>query len=532
MEIDESRLNSRPAFQYPPLNYDLDPFAIRLLRVSPELLDGYIQVELRQAPPGTVDNRPIDESSELVDEEAERCYRCLSYTWGEPPEGREILLNNCTFRVRDNLYEFLGRAQQSFSNENLWIDAVCIDQSNMSERERQVERMDSVYKGATEVLVWLGRFPELEFIVTYLNHPPWSLGTIEMLEKVMIHPYWFRAWITQEIVVAKSVQIIHISGTTAWDKLEKIFHTPDYSKSALLKKIFHVPDHSKSAFVSPPAALWVIRRMYTSACCEPDFWDTLLSRQDGTGCADTRDRLYSVLGLLENGKQMYVSYEEEAKDLFWRAGEHLQIWYSASSWVLQNLLDVSINDLRESLESQPNLRLSMRLHYASSGRFRIPRLRASMRCRLCQFRIPYGRHHQIMMCTSPRSLTRVSASWCSHIFLWPTSKSSNSEISMTLVAKEGPGNDSFWSADLENASLRKPNSTMKVVEAENTHGSTSIQQANNEFPIQDNWTSIQLWGDLLAQLRASENEKLGDKWQILLPAKYILTMIEKVHAAS
>jgi hypothetical protein len=517
MEIDESRLNSRPAFQYPPLNYDLDPFAIRLLRVSPELLDGYIQVEIRQAPPGTVNNRPINESSERVDEEAKRCYRCLSYTWGEPPEGREILLNNCTFRVRDNLYEFLGRAQQSFSNENLWIDAVCIDQSDLSERERQVQCMDSIYKGATEVLVWLGNSPELEFIVACLNESPSSSVTLEILEKVMIHPYWRRAWITQEIAVAKSVQIIHISGTIAWDKLEEVFQSPDNLNSAL---------------VLSTAVLWLIRQMYTSVDREPDFWDRLLFRQAVTGCADARDRLYSVLGLLENGKKMSVSYEEEAKDLFWRAGEHLQIWYSGSSWMWLYLLDLSMNDLRESLESQPNLRLSMRLQYASSRRFRIRKLRASMRCRLCRIHIPYGQHHQIMMCTSPRSLTWKKGSWCSHIFLWPTSKSSNCEISMTLVAKEGPGNDSFWSADLENASLQKRNSTVKDVEEETTNGSTSIQRANNEFPIQDNWTSIQLWGDLLAQLRASKNQKLVDNWQIFFPPTYILKMIEKVEAAS
>jgi hypothetical protein len=151
MERAASRLSSSQHSE--PLDYGLYPFAIRLLSVSPELLDGHIQVETRQAPPETVNNRSSKEVSEPIDEETKLSYQCLPYTWGELSERHEILLNNYTFRVRDNLYEFLDRARRSFSNENLWIDAVCIDRSNLSERERQVGRMGFVYKGADEVLI-------------------------------------------------------------------------------------------------------------------------------------------------------------------------------------------------------------------------------------------------------------------------------------------------------------------------------------------------------------------------------------------
>jgi hypothetical protein len=39
----------------------------------------------------------------------------------------------------------------------LWIDAICIDQSNIEERNHQVPLMKTIYSNATAVRVWLGR---------------------------------------------------------------------------------------------------------------------------------------------------------------------------------------------------------------------------------------------------------------------------------------------------------------------------------------------------------------------------------------
>lgn len=38
----------------------------------------------------------------------------------------------------------------------MWVDAVCIDQSNIVERNHQVKSMASVFSEASKVLVWLG----------------------------------------------------------------------------------------------------------------------------------------------------------------------------------------------------------------------------------------------------------------------------------------------------------------------------------------------------------------------------------------
>jgi hypothetical protein len=136
----------------------------------------------------------------VLDQDSIPGYKCLSYTWGEPCEGREILLNGCTFRVRDNLFEFLDIARRLFPMEFLWVDAICIDQNNVAERGHQVERMGRVYECALGVLIWLGIFSSLEHIARYLIQRQSVSGLAysirKELEDVVQNTYWTRAWVS------------------------------------------------------------------------------------------------------------------------------------------------------------------------------------------------------------------------------------------------------------------------------------------------------------------------------------------------
>lgn len=85
-------------------------------------------------------------------------FTSLSYTWGNPDEDHKILLNGCLVSVRSNLWAFLReiRDWDEYRHRWLWIDALCIDQSNTNERMHQVGRMAHIYRKSKEVLVWLG----------------------------------------------------------------------------------------------------------------------------------------------------------------------------------------------------------------------------------------------------------------------------------------------------------------------------------------------------------------------------------------
>jgi hypothetical protein len=53
----------------------------------------------------------------------------VSYTWGPSYPTREISLEGQSFTVRENLWQFLDAARD-YAKDWLWIDQVCIDQSN------------------------------------------------------------------------------------------------------------------------------------------------------------------------------------------------------------------------------------------------------------------------------------------------------------------------------------------------------------------------------------------------------------------
>ncbi|KAI1053270.1 hypothetical protein LB506_012304 [Fusarium annulatum] len=91
-------------------------------------------------------------------------YEALSYTWGDPLDETSILLNGVTFLVTKNLHCALRRLRHSDEARHIWIDALCINQSNKPEKTRQIELMKDIYSGAHEVQVYFGESGVLDTI--------------------------------------------------------------------------------------------------------------------------------------------------------------------------------------------------------------------------------------------------------------------------------------------------------------------------------------------------------------------------------
>lgn len=83
-------------------------------------------------------------------------YEALSYVWGSPEATYVIEINGKPFRITENLYEALGHLQLRDQDRMIWVDAICIDQTNKAVRVHQVEHMGDIYKEAAQVLYWLG----------------------------------------------------------------------------------------------------------------------------------------------------------------------------------------------------------------------------------------------------------------------------------------------------------------------------------------------------------------------------------------
>jgi hypothetical protein len=84
-------------------------------------------------------------------------YEALSYVWGDPNVILPISIHGTEFGVTTSLESALRYLRLKDNPGRLWIDAICINQSDVLERNHQVKNMKLVYQAASAVLAWLGR---------------------------------------------------------------------------------------------------------------------------------------------------------------------------------------------------------------------------------------------------------------------------------------------------------------------------------------------------------------------------------------
>ena len=129
--------------RYPPLSPG--PDSIRLLRLMPNKDEtAPIRCQLF--------NYSLQESGKRT-----HLYEALSYVWGNPKETLLISIDKYNLPVTVNLYAALSRLRDRFIERIIWVDALCINQENLKEREHQVQSMSKIYGQASRVIVWLGK---------------------------------------------------------------------------------------------------------------------------------------------------------------------------------------------------------------------------------------------------------------------------------------------------------------------------------------------------------------------------------------
>ncbi|KAK6855385.1 hypothetical protein PG995_008917 [Apiospora arundinis] len=93
-------------------------------------------------------------------------YSALSYTWGHPVIDNfkdnmsfVVVCNGQRMPIGLNLNDALQHiyVESDMAPPLFWIDALCINQSDLEERAKQVSLMTSIYSNAANVVVWLGK---------------------------------------------------------------------------------------------------------------------------------------------------------------------------------------------------------------------------------------------------------------------------------------------------------------------------------------------------------------------------------------
>jgi Heterokaryon incompatibility protein (HET) len=93
-------------------------------------------------------------------------YEALSYTWGttEGPENAYVMDSGsngneecATLAIYQNLASAFRHLRYVDQIRTFWVDAICINQRDIPERNNHVKWMANVYKLAYRVVAWLGR---------------------------------------------------------------------------------------------------------------------------------------------------------------------------------------------------------------------------------------------------------------------------------------------------------------------------------------------------------------------------------------
>ena len=89
-------------------------------------------------------------------------FEAVSYIWvdanGDDSLSSEVLcrLPKRSIAITRNCEAALRRLRKPNTDRRLWIDAICIDQSNVLERNHQVKNIIASFRSASRVLVFLG----------------------------------------------------------------------------------------------------------------------------------------------------------------------------------------------------------------------------------------------------------------------------------------------------------------------------------------------------------------------------------------
>jgi len=253
------------------------------------------------------------------------CWRTDDGDWDAPSVPIHIIHNNrpYAFLVSTNLVAAL-KVLRERDILRIWIDWLCIDQSNLEERSNQVQLMSRIYGKASCVYVWLGGdkndsqeafkfIPQILNIETFdkltkdkENHMKWRA-----VKLLMMRDWFSRRWIIQEIALAKRAELLCGNAKMDWSvfanavSLFTEFETGTRTLSEImkaLKEYDHVPDYfGNVSALSAAHLVEVTNRLFRHR--NDNRRDPLLSLEylvstfTSFNASEARDTIYSILAI-------------------------------------------------------------------------------------------------------------------------------------------------------------------------------------------------------------------------------------------
>lgn len=293
-------------FQYPLLSHP-EQQSFRLLEIVGRNECGHIVCRLF----------PVDLNQPSIS------YLAISYTWDQagPDSHHRIAINGHWFLVRQNVYDLLESLHASGEKSPLFIDAICIDQSSVHDKNTQVSHMGDIYYKAAKVIVWLGRLQtrlrdDLEALLGLYQGrrsdimPDFQISTrqpqgLAVVKWIGTHPYWKRLWIVQELLLAQSIVLRASTMDIEWSLLLEWFSLDKFRNGELsldterASNLLRWRERLRSRYGDRRKSLCLI--------------DAIISfgSQD---CVDARDKLYGLLAL--SNVNMSPDYSKSTREVY------------------------------------------------------------------------------------------------------------------------------------------------------------------------------------------------------------------------
>lgn len=317
-----------------------------------------------------------------LDQKDQLEFDALSYTWGNPTEIFTFICNGHKLHVHRNLHEALPYLAARSGSRPMWIDALCINQSDDDEKLVQVRRMDRIYQQASRVWVWLGCGTEhSEAAIVLLPRLAQTIQAVKEAESEstkytiarnsrlrlesfglpeasspiwtaiydILRNRWFtRLWIVQEFALSREAHFI-----LGHNEIDVKILEHALIDSHLLANLVDVNEqninvdhfiYSRTVF-TVRTFLDQREALSKTVGVATSISRTLLSivsyMIDTSSCHDPRDRVWGLFGFL-NGHQpeeLKLDRQTSLPDLYTRLGHYLFVGAEQSKFNLWDLLE-------------------------------------------------------------------------------------------------------------------------------------------------------------------------------------------------